>query len=1493
MAAKRSKAGGKKKGAGAGAKGRRGSPRTPQKAEEAPPQSPHDRVSFIRPFWETLSQEERVKLLTVSLEDVRARAEAHAERAKALAAKGIASDPQTPQGRLEPRVAEILATGLQRIATDPTWKIWRWGAEGKPYTDAEAFRKDVEEEHFSEELRRLLPRDEGKPVEKPAEAALRERMTNLLSQIHVQLQNAQDAWRRGQRNPPDQGETVVRDGNIDLVISFLEGLQQEHHCLYQTILTPVTDFVVGHLPLKNRKSSRTELFFEDLEKLPPEEVARLYEWLTEKVDSLCAKLKPDPKEEEIEEEESVGDIDLFSLTESSEDLTVNPKWLQHLQERRLSDEGQPRRVKEGEDPHKVGLVLEWVYGSIVSTAEKARDGAKRPLGSWQPSIKQAKENLLVALRDQRDWEARASKAKELLKSMLDSRCDAAELEAAHGVVLPGTPAGQKVADQTEELEDGVVLKVLKREELLTRAKLHVLQYERMMGDSQLRTLRAELMQGEPELERLKRELEEVKNTPRGLEGTFRTAAEKERHRAQLADSLLEEQLEVQSAFREQGARLQGIYDKRQRTEIEMAKREQEISQLRSWQGNVNRLISKFEAALGTASADANTEASTSTTIEKATPAIDCSTTAETTVSTEATTTSALVSAEGGTAAVPAEGTATKGNESALATLKQTFNRDFRKQLYSGADDREFFNRIKAELKQVDRRLEDGAVVLQHLEMFLINVSCDDPGAAIGGVLILPLLQERLDKEAMKFATHKASLAEEEILQMEEEDIKKSAADVAKTQKRKKMLKDKLRLAKERRAAEQRAKEEAEVAEHQERSQREQERIMAELQRKEEEAARQKMEDEQLVEKRRQQLLEEENGYWRLRMEAETAPLDDAPSPSQPQEAADSSDDNFQSVRRRAQERRQQQHGFHRRAPSGGLPRWGSGPDWHDQREGGMHRRHKSAAELDSMNRKRPSSSKDGSSAERQGSRLTPRPLRQPGSARINRQASGAFSNAQVGTPPVPPNCSRSLPVTGITAPTANLAKGSQPSAVGQNQQAAEQKSSLAVQQAAAQTPAIGNTDVVGKDVATTSSTVRRQAWVKGAIPPEVMGLSAKKETECAEVSQGESSESSKAGSVSSPDTPDATEVGAPSIRSESEGSSRSRLSGAAQNGLSQIKTKSKEVQELGPESPSDRPPSPPVFRGSGVQFFEMVRSVSGVDETALPGAGECAQEVALVDEDVPKQASPTTRHTSPGPHMMMTPMGPVPFGMPMCGPMGPMPGMHPGMYSHMRPIGPPMRPMVPMMVPPYMRPPSSTPTSSPASPPSSPASDSAQPAGDSPQSPVPPQGGPAGPRPNIPPVYFYPPHMMPPGGAMVPPFMPMVPGQWMGYPMGPPQGVPSNDRRVKSFALRPDAKEFIPQSLMATSKDQDSSDAGSNSSGGTGTDTDVEPSRYAPVEDAGKMESTAPQSEHSSQSTASDTDETTFIEVKSSGVAPADGEAPVPDIPGAAHVVVQSIEQKA
>lgn len=63
---------------------------------------------------------------------------------------------------------------------DGTWKVWQWTADLTPYTCAETFKKEALEKKLPEELRKLLPREEGKPTEKPAEAALRERMWVLM-----------------------------------------------------------------------------------------------------------------------------------------------------------------------------------------------------------------------------------------------------------------------------------------------------------------------------------------------------------------------------------------------------------------------------------------------------------------------------------------------------------------------------------------------------------------------------------------------------------------------------------------------------------------------------------------------------------------------------------------------------------------------------------------------------------------------------------------------------------------------------------------------------------------------------------------------------------------------------------------------------------------------------------------------------------------------------------------------------------------------------------------------------------------------------------------------------------------------------------------------------------------------------------------------------------------------------------------------------------------
>jgi hypothetical protein len=70
------------------------------------------------------------------------------------------------------------------------------------------------------------------------------------------------------------------------------------------------------------------------------------------------------------------------------------------------------------------------------------------------------------------------------------------------------------------------------------------------------------------------------------------------------------------------------------------------------------------------------------------------------------------------------------------------------------------------LKAIEKRQEEAKVVLQHLEMHLMHMACDDPGSLIGLQLALPILQERLDAKALEYAGEKAKMAESEIIMME-------------------------------------------------------------------------------------------------------------------------------------------------------------------------------------------------------------------------------------------------------------------------------------------------------------------------------------------------------------------------------------------------------------------------------------------------------------------------------------------------------------------------------------------------------------------------------------------------------------------------------------------------------------------------------------------------------------------------------------------------------
>lgn len=81
---------------------------------------------------------------------------------------------------------------------------------------------------------------------------------------------------------------------------FVQSLKA-HCCVrYHAVLFPITTCICELLEEGQRESSCMDLCYEDLEKLHPDEVVRICEWLTEKVDGFSSKIKPEAKD--IEEE---------------------------------------------------------------------------------------------------------------------------------------------------------------------------------------------------------------------------------------------------------------------------------------------------------------------------------------------------------------------------------------------------------------------------------------------------------------------------------------------------------------------------------------------------------------------------------------------------------------------------------------------------------------------------------------------------------------------------------------------------------------------------------------------------------------------------------------------------------------------------------------------------------------------------------------------------------------------------------------------------------------------------------------------------------------------------------------------------------------------------------------------------------------------------------------------------------------------------------------
>ena len=780
---------------------------------------PLERMAAVRPMWMALTPAERETLLTAPLDEFHAYAKdlvtrnrlaAEVDAAEALAAGHVVIT-------LDPPLDDVWSQGIARSKECGTWKLWQWPPGNAEFVDSESFRKHLEENLLKEELRAVLPREpEGsRPMERPAEAAFRQRMTDLMAKVQeqrvAQEEAAATASKRVTARRQDSTATL-RDTTIDIITLILSTLETEHESVYHHCLLPVTYYVSEVLPDGSRKTTPSELYPEDLECLLPDDVQRIFEFLLEKVDALSTRLKLDAKELEQEDpnEEPIGDVDLFSLTPDSTALGVNEKWMGHLRSRVLGDDSQPRRSKDDEDGTSAGLVLEWVYGTIVSTAEKGRDAAHRSLGTRPPSSVGAVEAVVGALEEQVVLEQQARASRDLLTEMLASRKENAALEekyhmrgggggnsSSSGRVLPVLPpatitsngenniinsSSSKDSDDDDttttttttsqrdlkpiedaptgiintstttttttttlntELPNSVVLFMLKREALLTTAKIHSLKLEQATAKRELRSYQAQLRAGEPQFERLKREMEELKSAPsRPVDGTFRNAADMERHRAQLADAAIQDQMAVQAAYRKTGGRLQKVLEKKTDTEMLISRRDHEVAQLSKWRHNVCTTMESLEDLLA-AAAPLQGGAFDADEVDEEAGEID----------------------DEQRALVAAVRSATHHAEE-LDALRTNFHTSFLQQLYAHTDDINIFEMVQKQLKEVERRLDDGNVAVQHLMAFAVNVACDDPGITIGTNIVLPYLQEKLDMKGLEWADKKAAEAQDEVIRME-------------------------------------------------------------------------------------------------------------------------------------------------------------------------------------------------------------------------------------------------------------------------------------------------------------------------------------------------------------------------------------------------------------------------------------------------------------------------------------------------------------------------------------------------------------------------------------------------------------------------------------------------------------------------------------------------------------------------------------------------------
>jgi len=629
--------------------------------------------------------------------------------------------------------------------------------------------------------------------------ALLERVRNATAAFNDDLARGRDSTHGGvaRRLGADAAAEATSRHHCEQVAGILEELRGEDAALCDAVSAPIAAALASLSPQLAKRFSPLpppggliDIDLADLENhLNSTDAAAMYDHCIDKLTEFAAE-RADPAA--CASGEAIEDVDLFSLTpyddgrpangssssgsgsddndtatpsSAAKTMYVNAKWLKHLEQRQMGDSGRICRVTanglepeeaassggnngDGSSPQAVkvqspcvdcprgGLVLDWVFGKIVNTAEKARTGAQTSLAgspmagvpgkTLRPDeLRSAAESAYNALKrgcmEHAALVEQRQQAKTLLADVLRGRL-AAEQAGVPALLAAdaSTPSG---GQRGVTLTPALVSAALAQEDVLCAVKVLLLAGEAAAHQAAVRVAHAKVTRGHPEYRRLQAELEELDarsaSGTAGNGGSLEHGAEAPSSSA-VAASIAAERAQLMNQLAQRSSSLNALVESRDGSRAAEEAAQREVLRLETWRHTLKTLAADI------AGDDA--------------PARDA----------------------------------------AMARVDS----DVLRQLYSQETGRMLFDSLKQRAREWERKADRCAATLCHSEARLVNLCAIDPGAPIGAHLVLPALQESIFRAAELRAAATAEEAERAVAEeMSRQRAAKEAAEAAARRKR--------------------------------------------------------------------------------------------------------------------------------------------------------------------------------------------------------------------------------------------------------------------------------------------------------------------------------------------------------------------------------------------------------------------------------------------------------------------------------------------------------------------------------------------------------------------------------------------------------------------------------------------------------------------------------------------------------------------------------------